>query len=389
MPQDYSGVALVCPVTVPYQKTSDESAAWWLGSALRQLLDAAGIDKTQIDGFAATSFTLAPDTSVGLIEHFGLSPQWLEWIPTGGASGVMALRRAARAIQAGDAEIIACVAGDTNNAQSFQGILENFSHFSTHAVLPYGGLGPNGVFAMIMRGYMEATGTAREDIGRLAVMQRANGAQNPLALLKKEITLADYMTARPIAEPVHLLDCVMPCAGADGFLVMSIDRAKSRGLPWVQIEGAIERHNAFAGDDDILKTGHAVDAGSLWAQADCAPEDMDFLQTYDDYPVISMMQMEALGFCAFGEAAAFVRETDMTLSGHLPHNTSGGQLAMGQAGAAGGYLGVVEAMRQLLSAPLGGAVKGATRGAVMGYGMVNYDRGLCSAAAILAKGGKS
>lgn len=386
MPQDYSGVALVCPVTAAYQKTSDKSPAWWLGRALRMLVEAAGIQKADIDGFAATSFTLAPDTSVGLTEHFGLAPQWLEWIPTGGASGIMALRRAARAVQAGDANIIACVAGDTNNAQSFKGILENFSRFSTQAVLPYGGLGPNGVFAMIMRAYMDAAGATREDIGRLAVMQRANGAQNPNALLQKEITLAHYMDARPIAEPVHLLDCVMPCAGADGFLVMSTDRAKHLGLPWVHIEGAIERHNAYAEEDQILKTGHAVDAASLWSQAGYGPQDMDFLQTYDDYPVVSMMQMEALGFCAFGAAAGFVRATDMTLTGALPHNTSGGQLAMGQAGAAGGYLGLVEAMRQLLGQPLGGAVPGAKRGAVMGYGMVNYDRGLCSSAAVLSAG---
>lgn len=387
MPQDYSGVALVCPVTIPYQKSSDQGAAWWLGSALRQLIEAAGISKSDIDGLAATSFTLAPDTAVGLTEHFGLSPRWLEWIPTGGASGVMAIRRAARAIQAGDAEVIACIAGDTNNAESFKGILENFSEFSTTAVLPYGGLGPNGVFAMIMRGYMEATGTARADIGRVAVMQRTNGAQNPLALLKKEITLEEYLNARPIAEPVHLLDCVMPCAGADGLLVMSVDRAKSLGLPWAAIDGAIERHNAFADAPHILQTGHAVDAASLWEQAGCGPGDMDFLQTYDDYPVISMMQMEALGFCAAGEAAAFAAETDMTLTGTLPHNTSGGQLSMGQAGAAGGYLGLVEAMRQVLGQPIGGAVPGAKRGAVMGYGMVNYDRGLCSSAAILSAGG--
>lgn len=387
MPRDYSGVALVCPVTVPYQKTSDHGAAWWLGSALRGLIDAAGISKGDIDGFAATSFTLAPDTAVGLTEHFGLSPRWLDWIPTGGASGVMAIRRAARAIQAGDADIIACVAGDTNNADSFKGILENFSRFSTQAVLPYGGLGPNGVFAMIMRQYMEATGTSRADIGRVAVMQRANGAQNPLALLKKQITLEDYLNARPIAEPVHLLDCVMPCAGADGLLVMSTDRAKSLGLPWAHIEGAIERHNAFADAPQILQTGHALDAASLWEQAGCGPGDMDFLQTYDDYPVISMMQMEALGFCPQGGAAAFARETDMTLTGTLPHNTSGGQLSMGQAGAAGGYLGLVEAVRQVIGQPIGGAVPGAKRGVVMGYGMVNYDRGLCSSAAIISAGG--
>ncbi|MEO0412204.1 MAG: thiolase family protein [Pseudomonadota bacterium] len=387
MPQPYEGVALVCPVTVPYEKRSDKPAAWWIGRALKALIDAAGLEKTDIDGFAATSFTLSPDTSVGLIEHYGLTPRYLEWIPTGGASGVMAIKRAARAVQAGDADIVACIAGDTNNAESFQGILENFSRFSTQAVLPYGGLGPNGVFAMIMRQYMEAFGATRDDIGRLAVMQRANGATNPLALLTSQITLDDYMNARPIAEPVHLLDCVMPCAGADGLLVISIDRAKSLGLPWVQIDGAIERHNAYAGSEQILKTGHMMDAGSLWEQAGAAPSEMDFLQTYDDYPVISMMQMEALGFCPFGDAKTFVAQTDMTLTGMLPHNTSGGQLAMGQAGAAGGYLGLVEAMRQLLHQPLGPQIAGATKGCVMGYGMVNYDRGLCSSAAVLSRGG--
>ncbi|MEM7568943.1 MAG: thiolase family protein [Pseudomonadota bacterium] len=386
MPQDYSGVALVCPVTIPYEKRSDRSAAWWIGRALKALIDAAGITKSDIDGFAATSFTLHPDTSVGLIEHYCLSPRVLEWIPTGGASGVMAIRRAARAIQAGDADIVACVAGDTNNADSFKGILENFSRFSTQAVLPYGGLGPNGVFAMIMRQYMEAFGATREDIGRLAVMQRANGATNPLALLKGSITLDDYIEARPIAEPVHLLDCVMPCAGADGLLVMSTDRAKSLGLPWARIDGIIERHNAFPGSAQILQTGHKIDAANLWEQANAGPGDMDFLQTYDDYPVISMMQMEALGFCAEGEAKTFVAETDMTLTGALPHNTSGGQLAMGQAGAAGGYVGLVDAVRQLTHQPLGPQIDGVRKGCVMGYGMVNYDRGLCTSAAVLSAG---
>ncbi|MEM1019572.1 MAG: thiolase family protein [Sphingomonadales bacterium] len=385
MPADYQGVAVTCPVTIPYEKRSDKSAAWWIGRALRTLIEAAGVTKADIDGFAASSFTLHPDTSVGLIDHFGLTPRFLEWIPTGGASGIMALRRSARAIQAGDAEIIACIAGDTNNADSFKGILENFSCFSTQAVLPYGGLGPNGVFAMIMRQYMEAFDATREDIGRLAVMQRANGAQNPLALLKKTITLEDYMAARPIAEPVHLLDCVMPCAGADGFLVMSEDRAQSLGLAYVTIAGSIERHNAFPGAEQLLQTGHAVDAGSLWEQASAGPDDMDLLQTYDDYPVISMMQMEALGFCGLGEAKHYVAETDMTLTGALPHNTSGGQLAMGQAGAAGGYLGLVDAIRQLTRAPLGPQIEDAEYACVAGYGMVNYTHGLCSAAAILRR----
>ena len=67
--------------------------------------DTRGLRPKDIDGFAVSSFTVGPDTAVGLTQHFGLSPRWLDHIPFGGASGIVALRRAARAVQAGDAEI--------------------------------------------------------------------------------------------------------------------------------------------------------------------------------------------------------------------------------------------------------------------------------------------
>ena len=109
------------------------------------------------------------------------------------------------------------------------------------------------------------------------------------------------------------------------------------------------------------------------------------MQTYDDYPVICMMQMEDLGFCAKGEGPDFVRSQTLTADGSFPHNTSGGQLSVGQAGAAGGFLGMVEAIRQLTGEAGERSVKGAKLGLVSGFGMINYDRGLGSGAAILAK----
>ena len=65
-------------------------------------------------------------------------------------------------------------------------------------------------------------------------------------------------------------------------------------------------------------------------------------------------------------------------------NTSGGQLSVGQAGIAGGYLGLVEAVRQVNGESIGAPVPGAKVALASGFGMINYDRGLCSAAAILA-----
>ena len=97
------------------------------------------------------------------------------------------------------------------------------------------------------------------------------------------------------------------------------------------------------------------------------------------------MQIEDLGFCKKGEAAQFVRDNTFTINGSFPFNTNGGQLSAGQAGAAGGYLGTVEAIRQLTGQARETQVSDARVGLVSGFGMINYDRGLCTAAAILAR----
>lgn len=384
--QSYDGIALVAPFSTPYQRYSIETAHWWVAKALRGTLMAAGVKPAELDGFSVASFTLFPDTAVGLTQHLGLCPRWLDHIPMGGASGVVSLRRAARAVQAGDADIVACVSGDTNHIDSFRKMLSSFSRFAMDASYPYGYGGPNANFALLTDRYMQEYGATREDFGRICVAQRENALKNPNAVMKKPLTLDQYIAARPIADPIALFDCVMPCAGSEAFLVMTVDEAEKRGLPYATIGGAIERHNAHAQDPIQLRGGWTMDIDELYNMADCAPSDIDLVQTYDDYPVISMMQIEDLGFCAKGEGPDFLRDKDMTISGNFPHNTSGGQLSAGQAGAAGGFIGLVEAIRQVTGQAGGTQVQNATTAMVSGFGMINYDRGVCTSAAIL-KGG--
>lgn len=379
----YEGVAVCVPVTVPYARYSTRGAYWWLGRAVRALLDASGLRKDDIDGLTVSSFSLAPDTAVGVTQHLGLSPRWLDHLPNGGASGVMALRRAARAVQAGDASIVACVAADTNHVDSFRLMLGGFSQFARDATYPYGSGGPNALFAFITAHYMARTGATREDFGRLCVDQRTNALAYGSRFFRKPLTLPEYLGARPIAEPIHLFDCVMPCAGAEAFLVMGEQRARDLGLPYATVRGTIERHNAYPQDAVMERGGWLVDLPELYAIADARPTDIAFLQAYDDYPVIVMMQLEGLGFCAPGEGPAFVRAHRFTHDGSFPLNTSGGQLSSGQAGAAGGFINVNEALRQLTGQAGQRQVQGARLGMVGGYGMVTYDRCLCTAAAIL------
>jgi acetyl-CoA acetyltransferase len=176
----------------------------------------------------------------------------------------------------------------------------------------------------------------------------------------------------------------MPCAGADAFLVMSEDRARRLGLPHARLAGAIERHNAFPDDPVQDRGGWAMDRDRLYETAAVGPEDIDVVEVYDDYPVISVLQIEDLGFCGKGEGPDFIRRHSFEVGGSFPFNTSGGQLSIGQAGAAGGTLGIVEAIRQVTGQTLGAKVEKVRHALVSGFGMINFDRGLCTGAAILA-----
>ena len=72
--RSYEGVAVTVPVTVPYVRYSTRGAHWFIGQAVKRLLDGSGLQKDQIDGLTVSSFSLTPDTAVGVTQHLGLQP---------------------------------------------------------------------------------------------------------------------------------------------------------------------------------------------------------------------------------------------------------------------------------------------------------------------------
>jgi len=383
-PHDYRGVAIVAPVSGNYTRNTRRTMPWFLGRTLAEMIRRAGIGKADIDGLAVSSYLMAPDNGASLTQYFGLTPRFLIDFPYGGACGIMALKRAARAVQDGDAEIVACLAGDI----MLQGYSINaaFSTFSRDHVYPNSGGGMNAVFALITRNYMNEFGATREDFGRICIAQRANSLGHPMAQFREPLTMDDYLGARLISEPLGLFDCVPRVSGGEGFLVMSEDRARALGVPYAVIAGAVERHNAYREDPVVNRFGIAEDCGLLFDMAGIGADEVDFVEAYDDYPVMVMLELEALGLARPGEAVSLVRAKDLTVAGDLPLNTSGGMLSLGQAGAGGGFVHVTEAVAQLIHQPMGRQVPGAEIGLVSCLGTANYDRGLCTAAAILRTG---
>src|SRR5260370_42166770 len=88
----YDDVALAVPVTVPYVRYSIRGAHWFFAQALAETVRRAGIDKDRVDGLCVSSFSLAPDTAVGMIQHLGLSPPLHDYITYGCSICHIALR---------------------------------------------------------------------------------------------------------------------------------------------------------------------------------------------------------------------------------------------------------------------------------------------------------
>lgn len=366
-----------------YEKRASLPEFAYLADAARAALASAGLGKVDIDGLAISSTTLAPDNAVTAAEYLGLTLSWAYVSTAGGAGALASVLNAARAIEAGHATHVLCLAGAAQDSAFFKERIARFTGALSDYLTPHGSGGTNGLFGIIQRKHMERYGTRREDLGRIAVDQRVNASRNDRALLRTPITIDEYLEAPLVADPLRLYDCVMPCSGAEAVLVGALDRVpKDKG---VRILAGYERHNHPTGELAPLRGGWELYRDALFNDAGVGPGDMGFVQAYDDYPIMVAIQLEDHGFCEKGGVGAFLAGHRMTWEGSLPLNTGGGQLSCGQSGGGGGLIGLVEAVRQLRREASGRQVAGAVHGLVSGYGMVSYGHGLSASSLVVGR----
>ena len=359
----------------PPRGTTTESL---LAGAARLALRNAGLTPSAIDGLAVASFSLAPDHAVDLAWKLGLRLRWLMEDTNGGAAGINMLQHAVRAVEAGDAAAVLVLAGDRLDRQAFSELVAGYNAATRDYLAPLCFGGPNALFALLTQRHMARHGLVREDYGELVIAQREWAGRNPGAVYREPLTLAGYLAAPLVAEPLSRYDCAPIVAGADALVVSS----GGAGRP-VAIRALKASYNPDQQEADGLRTGLAQAGDSLWEEAGTGPEDVDLALVYDDYPAIVLIQLEDLGFFGEGEAKRFVAQT--VRQRRLPLNTSGGQLSAGQAGAAGGLHGLVEAVRQLRGEARDRQVDEARRALVTGYGMVLYQHGACANATVLER----
>jgi len=201
-------------------------------------------------------------------------------------------------------------------------------------VAPFGALSAANWLAMPAQRYMHDFGLTREQLGAIALNARRNAALNPDAIYRAPLTMDDYLSARMISEPLCLYDCDVPCDGATAVVISR--REAAAGLPRhpLTVEsvgtGMLERATWDQRADLTTMAAHDA-AATLWERTSLRPADVDVAQLYDGFSFLTVMWLEALGFCEHGRVGEFIEGGErIALTGSLPLNTSGGQLSGGR-----------------------------------------------------------
>jgi acetyl-CoA acetyltransferase len=188
--------------------------------------------------------------------------------------------------------------------------------------------------AMIARRHMHEYGTTREQLGWIALTARRHAALNEQAVYRAPMSMADYLTARPISEPLGLYDCDVPVDGCVALVVSTADHAPGCPSPPVRIAAvgaALRGRPSWDQGEDYPRNAAWDAAAQMWSRTDLKPGDVAVAEVYDGFTILTLDWLEALGFCPAGQSGAFVDGgTNIQLGGRLPVNTYGGQLSAGR-----------------------------------------------------------
>ena len=327
-----------------------------------EVLADAQIEKDEVDGLVFGGTRESPlFAPLAMAEYLGMPVGFGEVVDLGGATSAGMVLRAAMAIEVGLAETVLVLApsvppppeaggGAAKMELPFYLMGDAWGSPQSQYDIPYGLVAATPAFAMVASRYMAEYGVAPETLAKIVVDQRANALKNPKAVFReKPIGVEDVLASPMIADPIHLLEMVMPCWGGAALLLTTPERA--RRTPhrpvWVSGYGEYVSHKTVTYMPRLTETPARPAADQAFAMAGAERGAIDVASFYDCFSITVLLTIEDAGFAKKGEGGRFVEEHDLRYGGDWPLNTHGGQLGMGQGGAAGGMSQIVDSMTQL------------------------------------------
>lgn len=327
-----------------------------------EALDDAGIEKGAVDGLVSGGLQDSPMFSpLALAEYLQIQTHFSETVDIGGASSAGMIWRAAAAIEVGLCDTVLVLVPSTPAPIEAGGDVSKmvmppylagdaWGSPQSQYDIPYGLVAAAPSFAMVATAYMDRYGVTAEQLAKIAVDERNSAIKNPKAVFKdKPITVEDVLASPMVSDPVHLLEMVMPCFGGGAVVVTNAERAKRATHRPVFLSGYGEfvSHKTVTYMRDITETPARPAADQAFSMAGMERAGIDLCSFYDCFTITVLATLEDTGFAPKGQGGPWVAERDLSFAGDFPLNTHGGQLGMGQGGAAGGLSHVIDALTQI------------------------------------------
>ncbi|MGH3949376.1 MAG: thiolase C-terminal domain-containing protein [Pseudonocardiaceae bacterium] len=254
-------------------------------------------------------------------------------VTSGGGTGLAGALSALNQIAGGAAERVLVVAYDKLSEGALQYSISTLYD-------PFWGrefaVGIMGFAAAYWRSRMEPLGHTEEAAAMVSVKNRRNAIRNPYAHVKKEVSVEDVLSSRPLCTPIKLLDvppisdgaCAVVLAGEDAAMT-SPKPAWIRGMAYYcEAENAINRSMLQSEPLTLAAQKVYKQAGITNPRRQC-----DVVEVQEPYTCFELSYYEGLGLCEQGGAANLIASGATEFDGDIPVNPSGGCMGANPIGA--------------------------------------------------------
>lgn len=338
-----SGVGLTA-----FGRHEGQSTLDLMSSAANDALTDANVKRGDIDAVLTGYSTTHPHLMLAALfsEHFGISPSYAHGVQLGGATGGALVTLADLLVRSGAARHVLVVAGENRlTGQTRDASIQTLAQVGhPRYEVPLGPTIP-AYYGLLAARYMHEFGVTNADLAELAVLMRANAGLHPGAQFRDPIAIADVLASKPIAPPLHLLDC---CALADGgaAVVVSAERTTVAGVQIIGT-GQAHLHQHVTQLANVATSGAALSVSRAAGARGIAVSDITYAAIYDSFTITLTVLLEEIGLAPRGGAATLARDGAFGIKGRMPLNTHGGLLSYGHCGVAGALAHLVEVQLQM------------------------------------------
>ena len=349
-------VAIVGMGCTRFGELWDRSAEDLIVEAAEEALADAGIGLQDIQ--AAWAGTMFDYTGATIAKPLKLQYIPVTRVENACGTGIEAIRAAAFAVAAGVYDRVLVVTYEKMKDYGFPGLPNDLERLPRRHPVFEVGYTAAGNYALAATRYFRQYGLSNEEgkltLAKISVKSHYNGARNPRAHLRREVTLEQVVNAPMIAWPLGLFDCCGVTDGAAAAVLCRAEDAKSFRDDYVTIKGlgvSVGPGQGYVRTDyDYThwgETEHAARQAYEMAGIKDPRKELDVAEVHDCFSISELIACESLGFCPKGQAKEDIDAGTFTQEGELPVNISGGLKSFGHPIGASGCRETYEVYKQI------------------------------------------